>query len=126
MGYLFVYYSEAEPQDFTEEMMMQYLLYLAKTLGCSRVKCRMAVQSEGTGVDYWYFDKEYLKSYNYKQGLILKIYDIEIREIVADSILFRMTLLLNEDIEKGTKQVGSETKDIWISKDKIEGILIES
>jgi len=45
LGYLFVYYSEAEPQDFTEEMMMQYLLYLAKTLGCSRVKCRMAAQS---------------------------------------------------------------------------------
>jgi site-specific recombinase XerD len=40
-----VYYSEVEPQDFTEEMMIQYLLYLAKTLGCSRVKCRMAAQS---------------------------------------------------------------------------------
>ena len=26
-------------------MMMQYLLYLSKTLGCSRVKCRMAAQS---------------------------------------------------------------------------------
>ena len=24
---------------------MQYLLYLAKTLGCSRVKCKMAAQS---------------------------------------------------------------------------------
>jgi integrase/recombinase XerD len=45
LRYLFVYYSEVEPQDFTEEMMMQYLLYLAKTLGCSRVKCRMAAQS---------------------------------------------------------------------------------
>lgn len=33
------------PADFTEEMMMRYLLYLAKTLGCSRVKCRMAAQS---------------------------------------------------------------------------------
>jgi len=40
-----VYYAEVAPQDFTEEMMMQYLLYLAKTLGCSRVKCRMAAQS---------------------------------------------------------------------------------
>ena len=26
-------------------MILQYLLYLAKTLGCSRVKCRMAAQS---------------------------------------------------------------------------------
>jgi integrase/recombinase XerD len=45
LRYLFVYYSEVEPQNFTEQMMMQYLLYLAKTLGCSRVKCRMAAQS---------------------------------------------------------------------------------
>lgn len=34
-----------EPQHFTEEMMMRYLVYLARTLGCSRVKCRMAAQS---------------------------------------------------------------------------------
>lgn len=45
LRYLFVYYSEAAPKDFTEEMMMQYLLYLSKTLGCSRVKCKMAAQS---------------------------------------------------------------------------------
>ncbi len=31
--------------DFTEDMLMGYLLYLSKTLGCSRVKCRMAAQS---------------------------------------------------------------------------------
>ena len=45
LRFLFVYYAETAPQDFTEEMLMQYLLYLAKTLGCSRVKCRMAAQS---------------------------------------------------------------------------------
>ena len=45
LRYLFVYYTEADPKDFTEEMVMQYLLYLTKTLGCSRVKCRMAAQS---------------------------------------------------------------------------------
>jgi site-specific recombinase XerD len=31
--------------DFTEDMIMEYLLYLSKTLGCSRVKCKMAAQS---------------------------------------------------------------------------------
>ena len=31
--------------DFTEDMIMGYLLYLSKTLGCSRVKCKMAAQS---------------------------------------------------------------------------------
>ena len=45
LRYLFVYYVDVNPCDFTEDMIMQYLLYLAKTLGCSRVKCRMAAQS---------------------------------------------------------------------------------
>jgi integrase/recombinase XerD len=45
LRYLFVYYADINPQDFTEEMTMRYLVYLARTLGCSRVKCRMAAQS---------------------------------------------------------------------------------
>ena len=45
LRYLFVYYNDIEPKHYTEEMMMQYLLYVSKTLGCSRVKCRMAAQS---------------------------------------------------------------------------------
>lgn len=45
LRYLFVYFGDVDPKDFTEEMTMQYLLYLSKTLGCSRVKCRMAAQS---------------------------------------------------------------------------------
>ncbi len=45
LRYLFVYYADVQPEDFTENMMMQYLLYLSKTLGCSRVKCKMAAQS---------------------------------------------------------------------------------
>jgi site-specific recombinase XerD len=45
LRFLFVYYADVNPQDFTEDMVMQYLLYLSKTLGCSRVKCKMAAQS---------------------------------------------------------------------------------
>ena len=45
LRFFFVYYGEADPLDFTEPMIVQYLLYLAKTLECSRVKCRMAAQS---------------------------------------------------------------------------------
>ena len=45
LRYLFVYYADVNPQGFTEDMVMQYLLYLTKTLGCSRVKCKMAAQS---------------------------------------------------------------------------------
>ncbi|MEJ7679805.1 MAG: hypothetical protein WKG06_18505 [Segetibacter sp.] len=45
LRYLFVYYCDISPQDVTEDMIMEYLVYLAKTLGCSRVKCKMAAQS---------------------------------------------------------------------------------
>ena len=45
LRYVFVYYADVDPLDFTEDMIMQYLLYLSKTLGCSRVKCKMAAQS---------------------------------------------------------------------------------
>lgn len=45
LRFLFIYFAETHPSDFNEEMVMQYLLYLARTLGCSRVKCKMAVQS---------------------------------------------------------------------------------
>lgn len=45
LRYLFVYHGNVSPGDFTEDMILQYLLYLAKTLGCSRAKCRMAAQS---------------------------------------------------------------------------------
>ena len=40
-----MYYADVDPADLTEDMIMQYLLYLAKTLECSRVKCKMAAQS---------------------------------------------------------------------------------
>jgi integrase/recombinase XerD len=45
LRFIFVYYPDVDPVDFTEDMLMGYLLYLSKTLGCSRVKCKMAAQS---------------------------------------------------------------------------------
>ena len=45
LRFIFVYFPEVDPVDLTEEMLMDYLLYLSKTLGCSRVKCKMAAQS---------------------------------------------------------------------------------
>lgn len=45
LRFIFVYYPDVNPMELTEDMLMGYLLYLSKTLGCSRVKCRMAAQS---------------------------------------------------------------------------------
>jgi integrase/recombinase XerD len=45
LKYLFVYYPDVRPSQISDEMMLQYLIYITKTLGCSRVKCKMATQS---------------------------------------------------------------------------------
>ena len=45
LRYLFGYYADLHPHDISEDQILQYLVYLTKTLGCSRVKCRMAAQS---------------------------------------------------------------------------------
>jgi site-specific recombinase XerD len=45
LRFLFTYYPDVRPSQFTYEMTVNYLVYLAKTLGCSRVKCKMAAQS---------------------------------------------------------------------------------
>jgi integrase/recombinase XerD len=45
LRFIFVYYPDVDPLEFTEAMIMQYLLYVSKTLGCSRVKCKMAAQA---------------------------------------------------------------------------------
>ncbi|MEJ7831005.1 MAG: tyrosine-type recombinase/integrase [Segetibacter sp.] len=45
LRYLFSYYRDVPPLDFNSDMVMQYLLYLTKTLECGRSKCCMAAQS---------------------------------------------------------------------------------
>ena len=45
LRYVFMYYHDVDPHDYTEDMMFGYLLYLVRTLKCSRVKCKSAAQS---------------------------------------------------------------------------------
>jgi len=45
LRFLFSYYPDVAPMDFDSEMVLQYLLYVTKTLGCGRSKCCMAAQS---------------------------------------------------------------------------------
>ena len=45
LRYLFCYYPDIAPLDYDSDLVMQYLLYLTKTLGCGRSKCCMAAQS---------------------------------------------------------------------------------
>ena len=45
LRYFFSYYPDVAPLDFDQQMVMHYLLYITKTLGCGRSKCRMAAQS---------------------------------------------------------------------------------
>lgn len=45
LRWLFCYYPETRPSQITREMTIDYLLYLVKTQGCSRVKTKMAAQA---------------------------------------------------------------------------------
>lgn len=42
---LFSYYPDKIPQTYDSDMVTYYLVYLNKTMGCSRAKCHMAAQS---------------------------------------------------------------------------------
>jgi len=45
LRWLFCYYPDTRPSQITREMTVDYLLYLVKTQGCSRVKTKMAAQA---------------------------------------------------------------------------------
>lgn len=45
LRFLFTYYHDTRPSQITSEMTLSYLIYLVKTLHCSKVKCKMASQS---------------------------------------------------------------------------------
>ena len=45
LRFLFTYYDEVRPSQITYEQTLNYLIYLNKTLGCSRVKSKMAGNS---------------------------------------------------------------------------------
>lgn len=45
LRYFFSYFSDVPPPNLTSDQVMEYLLYLTKTLGCSRSKCCSAAQS---------------------------------------------------------------------------------
>lgn len=45
LRYLFTYYADIRPSHITYEDTLNYLIYLNKTLGCSRVKSKMAANS---------------------------------------------------------------------------------
>lgn len=45
LRYLFSYYPDVNPNVFHSDLVIEYLLYLNKTLGCSYSKCYMASQS---------------------------------------------------------------------------------
>jgi len=107
----------------------EYLIQKARIRDTVRLKIDnkliTVIEHKGTGADYWYFDNEYLESFDYNPGLILRIKEIEILDIKPDSIQFRMTLEQFKKLKKELERVSFETKDTSIPKDKIEGILIK-
>lgn len=104
------------------------------------------VERKGRGTDHYYFRDEYLESKTYDPKLLTRIYTCIIKEIKHDQILFELTIQLYgksrlkslAKISEGNKdvwdhhylhttvmsEVKSKVKEIWISKDALDGILV--
>ncbi|MBL7834643.1 MAG: hypothetical protein JNK18_11850 [Cyclobacteriaceae bacterium] len=108
------------------------------------------VEIKGQGTDHYYFKDEFLQSENYKSGHILRIYKCVVKELHNDSIRFELTFQLygkgkKDDYEKDGwrknqnirvfskkgharyfQQMESTTKEIWIPKKRLTGLLIRT
>lgn len=73
------------------------------------------------GVDYWYYDDQYLESIDKGDRRTIKIFDARIKELTVDSIKFSLTI---ETFDAGEK-MKTETKDIWIAKKTLDGVMIK-
>ena len=83
------------------------------------------IERKGKIIDWYLFEVERLESNNFKQGHTLVIPKSEIRDIKSDSVLFQLTMDLYKDTKnKKWKKVDTWTKDIWIKKENLDGVLI--
>jgi len=73
------------------------------------------------GVDYGYFDDQYLIFKSKKRRL--RIFESEILDIKEDKIHFRFFKSKRKKIKSGNSQVKSIFKDIWIEKKLIDGVM---
>lgn len=80
----------------------------------------------GRGTDYWYFDKAFLQLNNYKPNLVFRVSKSIIKEITNESVKFQWTIEHYYGKENNSTRIKPVIKDIWISKEVINGILIKT
>lgn len=98
LRYLFAHYVTTRPSELTEKMAVDYLIYLAKTLKCSKVKIKMASQS------FSFFFKHVLKREYHSPNVLYKAHEHklpavmsaeEVRRIINSAVNLKHRTLLS-------------------------------
>lgn len=82
------------------------------------------IERKGKTVDYYLFMVECLISNSYKLGHSLIIPYATILEVKEDSVLFQLTIELYKQRNRDSKKIYSKTKNIWINREQLDGVLI--
>lgn len=77
LRFLFCYYPDVRPSQISYEMAVNYLIYLAKTLGSSRVKCKMASQS------FAFFFKQVLSKPYHTPPVLFKAHEQKLPAVLS-------------------------------------------
>lgn len=80
------------------------------------------VEKRKVGADYWYYDDQYLQPIDQLNGNKIKIYKTEVKDINSEAILFELFI---EFYTKDDKKIKTETKQIWIDRKSLDGIMIK-
>lgn len=84
LRYLFCYYADVRPSHLSYEMTVNYLIYLSKTLGCSRVKCKMAAQS------FAFFFKHVLNKPYQVPGVLFGAHEHKLPAVMTQEEIYRV------------------------------------
>jgi hypothetical protein len=77
-------------------------------------------------VDDGSYNAQYLECPDYEPGRLLRVYENEIMEVKEDSILFRLYIeIYNKRKGKITGEPYRDSALCWISKDKLDGVMIK-
>jgi hypothetical protein len=79
------------------------------------------IEKRKRGVDYWYYNEQYLESIDKGDGKSVKIFDAKVKEVKPDSIMFTLTI---ETFDQD-KKIRTEAKDIWIERNRLAGVMVK-
>ena len=80
------------------------------------------IEKNKRGVNYWYYDEQYLFSLNNLSGHTMKIFKSEIKKVANDSIQFTLFI---ESFNSDNNKVGTEAQDISLNRKSFNGVMLK-